>query len=247
MRIFQLRFRPKNGDLSPQMQRLLNRFRLQLVRNGLILEGTGYSYIESGELVWNVAAQDDSAIAEENMTYDTRQALGELLKWCDGLPQVIPMQECCEIPHCTCSNPGTYVLQSPAEWAGTPVRCVDCGGSVPLYRLVRDREQREFDDLLHWRKLRRGFLEQIGEKLNTGYAYGMLNDCRSGLAQEGRRLAATVQRWTGVVTLYPVFSRFEEPPRRCPGCGGDWRNPYIGAIPYKYFCRQCRLVLTDEV
>jgi len=124
---------------------------------------------------------------------------------------------------------------------------VDCGKSVPLYRLVRDKEQREFDDLLHWRKLRRGFLEQIGEKLNTGYAYGMLNNCMSGLSQEGRRLAAAIQKWTGVITLYPVFSRFEEPPRRCPGCGGDWRNPYTGAIPYKYFCRQCRLVLTDEV
>lgn len=247
MRIFQLRFRPANGQFTPQLQQLLGRFRLLLVRNGLILEGGWQSWLEDGELVWSVVAQDDDAIAEHNMTYDTRDTLAQLIKWCDGLPQVIPMQQCAELPHCTCTSPATYVLCSPAEWAGTPVRCLDCGGSVPLYRLIRDREQREFDDLLHWRKLRRGFLEQLGEKLNSGYAYRMVNDCMSGLSQEGRRLAAAIQRWTGVLTIYPVFSRYEEPPRRCPGCGGDWRNPYTGAIPYKYFCRQCRIALTDEV
>jgi|GEM_PF-1795680 len=247
MQIFHLRFRAKNGYYSPQLLQKLGRFRLQLVRNGLILEGSWQSWMEDGELVWSVVAQDDEAISEHNMTYDTRAALADVIGLCEGLPQVIPMHNCAGIPHCTCPKPGTYILRSPAEWEGTPVYCVDCGKSVPLYRLIRDREQREFDDLLHWRKLRRGFLEQLGEKLNSGYAYRMVNDCMSGLSQEGRRLAAAIQRWTGVLTIYPVFSRFEEPPRRCPGCGGDWRNPYTGAIPYQYFCRQCRIALTDEV
>lgn len=243
MRIVEMRFTPKEGLTRDAFELLLADLRRWFVRNGLILEGAAQSWFDGETMVWRIVAQDDDAIAEENMSFDTRESLSQLIKRCEGLPQVIPMEESADSPHCTCQKPTALLLQSPAEWIGSPVRCCDCRKSVPLYKIVTYPNDRDFELLLHWRKLRRGFLEQLGEKLNSGYAYDMLNNCLSELSVAGRRQAALVEKCTGVITLYPLFSRFERLPDRCPQCGGNFINPYKGVIPYERFCRQCRLVM----
>ena len=146
-------------------------------------------------------------------------------------------------------------MQSPPEWEGSPVKCGDCGRSVPLYRLCNSVPEREFDDVLMWRRMRRAYFTAYeaggggraavyaGTVFDAAAAYAILRSCVSELSLEGRRLAGKIEAETGIMTLYPLFSQYEKLPVRCPQCGADWRNPFTGAINYECFCRECRLVM----
>ncbi len=236
---------PKYGEsfYDDAMLALLDEFLVQLARNGLILEGGATTTVEGCELVMTVIAQDEYAIDEKYMSYDTRQLLKKILQRCKGLPKVIPKQNLIYPAHCTCSHHDILIMQSPPLWEGSPVMCGDCGRSIPLYQIVTDSTEREFDDMLHWRKLRLGYLEMYECGVNQKESETMLKGCASDLSLSGRRLAGMVEAATGVMTLYPLFSRFEQKPDKCPQCGGDWVNHYTDAVKYERFCRACRLVM----
>ncbi len=252
MRFFEMRFTGGNGGavetFDSRFIKLLGDFLHQLGRGGLILDGGVQSYIENGQYVCRVIAQDEFALSEkglsdEQMNYDTRKALTLLRGKCASPAQIIRREPCVDIPHCKCKSPSHYILQSVPEWMGSPVICGDCRCSVPLYRLVADREGREFDDLLRWRKLYRGYVEQYRAGINAPYAYDMVRNCRSEFSQRGRRISGWIEEVSGVMTFYPLYSRFERKPERCPGCGGPFFNPYSDAIQYDRCCRNCRLVM----
>ena len=81
---------PKYSD-EPYDERFtaaLGRFALELARNGLTLEAGARTFFENGEFVLQVIAQDDEAIDERNMSYDTKKALEALVKRCRDVPSV---------------------------------------------------------------------------------------------------------------------------------------------------------------
>lgn len=252
MRIFEIRFSGNNGGaletFDGRFIKLLGDFLHQLGRNGIILDGGVQSYIDNGQYVCRVIAQDDTALSEsglseEQMNYDTRKALTLLRGKCAAPVQIIQKESCVDIPHCKCVSPSHYVLQYIPEWMGSPVMCGDCHSSVPLYRLLPDRNDREYDDLLRWRKLYRGYIEQFRAGINGRYAYDMIRNCRSEFAVHGRRIAGWVEQRTGITTFYPIYSHLERKPERCPQCGGPFVNVYTDAINFERCCRNCRLVM----
>ena len=248
---------PKYSDepYDARFTAALRNFTLELARNGLTLEAGARTYYENGEVVLQVIAQDNEAVDERNMSYDTTKALEALVKRCTDVPSVSVLREHIHPANCECAHPSYFVLQSPPEWEGSPVKCGDCGNSVPLYRLCNSVPEREFDDLLMWRRIRRGYFTAYeagrsaraaifaGTAFDAAAAYAILKSCVSELSLEGRRLAGVIEAETGILTLYPLFSHYEKPPEHCPQCGSDWLNPYTGAINYQCFCRACRLVM----
>lgn len=233
----------------------MDRFAAELSRCGLTLEAGARTLYQNGEYILLVIAQDEEAIDEKNMNYDTKKALTELTKKCEAMPKVRTLAEL-EFPaHCVCAKPSHFIMQSPPEWEGSPVRCGDCGKSVPLYRLDGFAADRNFDDLLLWRRLRRGCFStyEYGSRKQSvasaqalsepAAAYAALKSCVSGVSLEGRRLAAMVEKNTGVITVYPLFSQYEKMPEYCPQCGRSWINPFTDAVKFKCFCRECRLVM----
>ncbi len=252
MRIFELRFSANSEGametFDSRFIKLLGDFLHQLGRNGLILDGGVQSYIDSGQYVVRVIAQDDEALnvyglSDEKMNYDTRKALMLLRGKCAAEPEIIKCESCVDIPHCKCSSPSHYVLQAVPEWMGSPLMCGDCHCSVPLYRLVSDRNDCEFDDLLRWRKIYRGYIEQYLAGINAKYAYDMVRNSRSEFAQRGKRVSGKIEMTTGVTTFYPIYSRHERKPERCPQCGGYFVNEYTNAILHDRVCRNCRIVM----
>lgn len=251
MELIEFRLTPKK--VKPWMQDSVDsefsayvlEFLRQLPRNGLTLEGGVDIRREGDSYVSRVVAQDSEAIDEKNFSYDTRQALKKLLEVSDGLPVVTSAGKCLIPAHCECRSPGYLILQAPAEWEGSPVMCGDCGKSVPLYRIVPSTAEMEFDDLLGWRRLYRSYMLQHTtglDGIDYHESYEMLHECVSTLSLAGRRLAGTVERFTGKPTYYPIYNRFEHIPDTCPQCGGDWRNPYPDAIKFTHVCSGCRLV-----
>ena len=253
MRIFELRFSGNNGGaietFDSRFVKLLGDFLHQLGRNGLILDGGVQSFIESGQYVCRVIAQDDEdlgsggALSEENMNYDTRKALMLLKGKCASDPELYRREKCVDIPHCTCSSPSHYVLQYIPEWMGSPVMCGDCHCSVPLYKLANNRNECEFDDLLRWRKIFRGFIEQYRAGINGRYSYDQIRNCRSEFAVQGKRISGKVEQRTGVVTFYPIYSLHERKPEKCPQCGSYFVNDFPNAIIFDRCCRNCRIVM----
>ena len=248
MHIFEMRYisRTVRGEQRPYDDKFMTvegDFFKQLVRAGLVLEGGTYRYIKDGSLRRRMIAVTREAMSEKQMSYDARQSLAALQSLCERPPQAVHVHECVTPAHCECRKPSYLVLQSPAEWEGTPLCCGDCRKSFPLYRLIANPSEREFDDLLHWSKLRRGYVEQYMTGAETVASHEILQSCVSDLALQGRRLAGIVEVATGAITLYPLFAYYERAPERCPQCGSDWRNQYRNAVPFEFFCRTCRLVM----
>ena len=210
---------------------------------GLILGGGQHTLVRDGYLVWSVIAQDETAVDQPQMSYDAKKSLEGLLKRCDGLPLVVPAERCLTPSHCDCRHPSYFCLQSPAEGDGSPVMCGDCRRSYPLYRTIRNPAEREFDLILSWQTMRRGYIEQYTSGLETAVSRAQLSDCVSDLSLTGRRLAGEIERETGITTFYPLYSYYETPPVKCPQCGGDWVNHYRDAVPFERCCRECRLVM----
>ncbi|MBE6754551.1 MAG: hypothetical protein E7559_09445 [Ruminococcaceae bacterium] len=246
MYIYELRYRrklTKDGQPDKRFAEAEQDLFKQLVRCGLVLEGGGWLYEKDGELRRRFIAVTKEAMDPRQMSYDARQSWKAVLKLSEEPPKAVCLQECLSPAHCTCKKPGFLVMQSPAEWEGTPICCGDCRKSYPIYRLERDPLEREFDDLLHWSKLRRGYIEQYMTGAERVISHEALQGCVSDLSLQGRRLAGMVETATGILTLYPLFAYYEKAPSRCPQCGGEWVNRYRDAIPFEFFCRSCRLVM----
>ncbi|MBQ4313732.1 MAG: DUF2310 family Zn-ribbon-containing protein [Clostridia bacterium] len=246
MQIFEFSFKVRTNDGRVYDERFLaclRAFVREMAKAGLILEGGVHCFARDDRYVCRVIAQDGEAISEQNMSYDGQKALERLLGLCEDLPRLTPCEELDDIPHCTCERSSYYILSPCAEWEGSPVRCGDCRRSVPLYRIIPIANERDFDDLLGWSRLYRSFLTQYQCGYNALYAYNMLKDCVSDLSLQGRSAAGKVERRSGIITLYPLFSQYELLPNKCPQCGGNWINQYRDAVPYERFCRSCRIVM----
>lgn len=248
MHIFDIccRSRTVRGVQQPYDERfhvVENDYFKQLVRSGLILEGGTYTRTEDGSFKRRVIAVTREAMSPRQISYDARVSRSALAKLCESEPEAVHIHECDKPSHCECRKPSFLVMQSPGEWEGTPLCCGDCHKNFPLYRLVPDAAEREFDDLLHWSKLRRGYVEEYMTGAETVRSHAMLQNCVSELSLQGRRLAAAIEDATGVVTLYPLFAYYERTLDRCPQCGGPWQNHYRDAVPFEFFCRTCRIVM----
>lgn len=249
MYIYEYRFSPRIPEKGRdkwlyEYQCLMVRFFNNLYRNGLTLEGALTISENNGGYSCKVIAVDEKALEKRNFSYDTRVTLSKLTEL-GGEPQCVPLEKCVLPAHCECERSDYVVLQASAEWEGTPLMCGTCGKSVPLYRLVPDANEREFDDLYGWRRLYRGYMNEhiVGiDGIDYHESYVMLNECVSTLNLIGRRFAGLFEKFGGVPTYYPIFSRYDRIPDECPQCGKRWVNEYTDVIKFSHVCSACRLV-----
>jgi len=225
----------------------------RMEQSGLILEGQASIRRENGFFVCRVVAQGADALSENAMNYDARKAFDSLLEASDGPPQVTGVGRSVMPRGCECVKSPYFILYPCAEWEGSPIRCGGCNASFPLYRTKKLGVEREFGEILSWRKTYRGFVAHLtagGEHSNrNGYgrdkseSYKSLNSCVSEMSLLGRRLAGEVERDTDVLTYYPLYQVHEDIPDACPQCGANWRNPYPAAIRFSHVCPACRLCM----
>jgi predicted nucleic acid-binding Zn ribbon protein len=149
-------------------------------------------------------------------------------------------------PTCTCSARSALVLFTTYLSTCPPVRCLDCFGAVPLYRLphVHDHEHLV---ILQWAADYRA-CDTLQMHCTTGERFGeyQLSDPSGSLSQNGRRLAAELERLSGTPVYYYLHKmrsrgRVSELRRACPACNSPWRlERPVHAFEFR--CDPCRLL-----
>ena len=148
---------------------------------------------------------------------------------------------------CLCTSPSCYILYTMYLSLESPVRCGDCFGPVPLYRLpVTDPDNSESLGLLHWAsnwqacdslQMQCTTLERAATREIRQHD-GSLG--RSGKAQ-AEHLSARMGK-PFYLYLYPPHPRKKRP---CPSCGGAW-DLSEDWHRFAFRCNTCHLVSHRE-
>jgi predicted nucleic acid-binding Zn ribbon protein len=151
---------------------------------------------------------------------------------------------------CRCRAPRSYVLFTHFLSIEPPVRCGDCWGTVPLYRLplpaVTAPMRADYRDVLCWQDLYR-HCDSLYMQSGVGEQFGQrqMEDADSALSKNGRGVAESLEGRVKRPVYYFLNRTTEttsERRRRCPSCGGPWllKKPLHGIVDFR--CRRCRLV-----
>ncbi|HEY3493654.1 MAG TPA: DUF2310 family Zn-ribbon-containing protein [Polyangiaceae bacterium] len=147
---------------------------------------------------------------------------------------------------CICPASSALVLFTHYLSPEPPVRCLDCFGPVPLYRLPHVHDQ-EHSVLLQWAADYRA-CDTLQMHCTTGERFGerQLGEHDSSLARNGRALCAELEFASGTAVYYYLHKmrsrgRASELERRCPACDAPWllERPLHG---FDFRCEPCRLV-----
>jgi len=152
-----------------------------------------------------------------------------------------------------CASPSEYILFTNYLTMESPLRCGECFGPVPLYRLHQTYpvpDDGEYYSIKLWEYDYQA-CDTLQMNCRTGERFGIreMSEPDSSLSRRGRELCADIERGTGKPVYYYLFryvSRTtleKERARRCPVCGGAWllEGPWH---LFDFKCEACRLVST---
>ena len=211
----------------------------------------------NGQIVgsrWKLAQRDDVldayvGIAEReslDAIHDNRYARAERAALGDAFLGVVVLGTVPEGSACTCASRTAMLLHADYIDDETPVRCLDCFGRVPLYRLPYLHDE-EHLILLQWAADYRACdLLQMHCTTGERFAEAQLARHDSSLSRNGRDLCRRLEAATGTPVYYPLHKQRSrgiaaELRRSCPECGGPWKL----AQPIHHFdfqCADCRLL-----
>ena len=128
--------------------------------------------------------------------------------------------------------------------SSSPLRCGECFGSLPLYRLP-PTSGGEYWDLHDWAGSYGAVLELHMGGPAESWADAELASADSELSLLGRKVAQRVQDVAGVRTFYYLLQSYSEPgAERCPECDSGWRCEPAWHGRFEYRCDDC-LLLAD--
>jgi predicted nucleic acid-binding Zn ribbon protein len=147
---------------------------------------------------------------------------------------------------CKCQS-SHYVLYTHYLEIGSPIKCGDCFGHVPLYHLPKTYDGDEYYDIYIWDRNYRACdtLQMHG----TAERFGIrqMSDLRSSLAKQGREICDKLTHLTGKPVYYYLYryqvktTMIKEKQRRCPSCDGEWLlEQKLHLFDFK--CDACRLL-----
>lgn len=146
---------------------------------------------------------------------------------------------------CRCGEPSAYYLFTTFLDNGPPLRCIDCNGVTPLYRLPRTIN----NDYIHSWKSNYQACDtlQIGCAVGVRFAERQMAELGSPLTTRGLAVCDHIRNETGRTVYYYLFrangrSRAGEVRRKCPKCGGTWLLSKPLHSKFDFRCDKCALL-----
>ncbi len=175
-------------------------------------------------------------------------ALDQLTSAGGSPPQVIEQGEDPEgSPVCSCPASSAYLLYTTYLRIESPIRCGDCFGPVPLYRIPATSNG-EYNDIISWQTNYQACDSlQMNCRVLERSATRELSHLDSALSRDGRDICARIAGSTGVPTYYYLYryaarSRRQELGRVCPSCGGTWLIEPAWHDLFDFKCDRCHLL-----
>jgi predicted nucleic acid-binding Zn ribbon protein len=148
---------------------------------------------------------------------------------------------------CDCREPCGYLLWTTYMNLESPLRCLDCFGPVPLYR-IPPTDSSGYNRVMSWQTDYQA-CDTLQMNCSTLEHPGLaeMSGLRSSLTQRGREICDQITESTGHPTYYYLFRYFGRRRRReeqlsCPSCHRGWRLAERLLDHFDFRCDHCRLL-----
>ena len=150
-------------------------------------------------------------------------------------------------PVCGCSSSKGYILYTTYLSLESAVRCEDCFGTIPLYKLP-PTSSGEYGDILTWESDYKA-CDTLQMNCSTGerFAIQQMNKYDSSLSKRGINICSDFLNLSGKSMYYYLYhpkgrGKKNELARKCPSCGADWllKETLHGFFDFR--CDKCKLL-----
>ena len=149
---------------------------------------------------------------------------------------------------CKCTHIDSYILYTHFLSLESPLRCGNCFGTVPLYKILKTYDD-EYYDIKCWETnyqccdtLQMGCY--VGERFGTRE----LSNFKSKLTQNGLEICEKIKKLTGKNVYYYLYhyvsspKKYIEQNRKCPSCGNEWLLDKRLFDIFDFKCDKCLLL-----
>lgn len=150
-------------------------------------------------------------------------------------------------PLCNCKKPKGYILYTDYILSDPPLRCGNCFGTIPLYKIPPTYDV-EYNDIICWVDDYKA-CDSLQMNCSTGERFGVfqISNYKSSLTKRGIDICSRISDCTGVPTYYYLqryisCSRKKELNRKCPSCGSSWLLEEKLHSLFDFKCDRCKLV-----
>lgn len=150
-------------------------------------------------------------------------------------------------PVCNCPKVKKYILFTTYASLESPLRCFECFGIVPLYKIPKTADG-EYHDIISWHSDYEA-CDSLQMNCAVGERFGtdQLSKYDSPLTRKGLKVCQSIKKATGKKVFYYLYkynakSYKNELLRKCPNCSGDWylKKPLHGL--FDFMCKKCSLL-----
>lgn len=148
---------------------------------------------------------------------------------------------------CNCDTPKSYVLFTSYLCLESPLRCFDCFGTIPLYRIPKTYEE-EYYDIICWQNDYQSCDRlQINCKVGETFAMNQMFKLNSALTKQGLKICRKISKITQKDTYYYLYKgksrgiKFEQA-RVCPSCQEQWLLEQGIHGMFDFMCQKCLLL-----
>jgi predicted nucleic acid-binding Zn ribbon protein len=218
-----------------------------LIRGGNLVGEFVLAPEASGWTVYGTAPARD-AFREASWSVFVEQRIGGLAQAGLKRPRIRFLGKIPETAdECRCAQSKGYILFTTFLHLEPPLRCMQCNGTIPLYRLPHPKAG-EHSDLLSWKSNYQA-CDSLQMNCTVGERFGtrQMSDPTSSLSQSGLAVCKEVEGLTGQPVYYYLYrdnarSHSAELHRKCPICGEAWMLKHPLHDKFDFKCDKCHLL-----
>jgi len=178
---------------------------------------------------------------------NVKNALDKLTENNVKLDMSIRGEEPYRAPVCKCNSPASYILYTNYVLLESPVRCGDCYGTIPLYKLPLGISG-EYGDIITWESDYKA-CDTVQMNCSTGerFATNQMSKLGSSLAKRGLEICNSYYKLTKKPMYYYLYhpsgrGKKSEMKGKCPSCNGEWllKERLYGFVDFR--CDKCNLL-----
>ncbi|MFC5474127.1 DUF2310 family Zn-ribbon-containing protein [Paraherbaspirillum soli] len=242
-----LEFSFDGQELSGKLLDSANAYLGTLRMNGQILGREWPLYLENNKCISSVLAPAKDSLDEKYSNLFVEDCLAEAKKSGVSIASRPLGEDVDSADGCGCLKPTGYVMYTTYLSLESPIRCMDCFGPVPLYKLPI-MPSGDYSEIIRWQSDYQACdALQMNCTVLERSSTRQLSDVRSTLSKVGRENSDRLSAQMGKPVYYYLYrasgkSLSSERERRCSSCSEPWYIENALHSLFHFKCYKCRLL-----
>jgi len=217
-------------------------------KNGQVLNSDwSFTQDENNYRTFLMIFREDSLHKKYDDKY-ARKARRQLTKLAPNSPKITILgEDPFSAKICTCRKPAFYILFTHFLSLESPIRCGDCFGPLPQYKMLP--KQTEFHEGINFWRATYKDCDSLQMGCTVGERFGTreISHHESSLSKLGLSICNDITAATKIGAYYYLYrgngrSVTSEKKCKCPSCGGDWLLDEPLHCIFDFKCDRCRLL-----